>query len=179
MKRKINSRLLKLIVGVLTAVLVLVIVFSVDGCRVKRETAQEEVQAPGENGNLGLPLMETDNVEDIAIETAYVTLYYPGQWEEYLLVETVDEEIGQSVAFNAEINDEKYWLFTLYFGGTTGMPVGVLDSGEGYFLDVTVEMSDFIPDESWTREDADLYCAMQEGVNAIIDNLRDNAAFNE
>lgn len=130
-----------------------------------RETEPQQVTVPLET----LPGVE--DYPDLAIETPYVTLYYPGRWEQHLRVETQTLDFGASVAFYGTFTAGEQWLFTVHFGGGEGISAGAVLVDGGYLMDVTVELSDYVPGEGWSAEDTDLFSAMQEDMNHLIGML--------
>lgn len=114
---------------------------------------------------------QTTEALPIAIETPYCTLYYPAQWAEGLRTEVSGEEFDMAVSFYGTVAQEEYLLFTLYFGGAEGFPVGVLEIQDGVMLDVTLDITDLEMNDSWNQEETDRICAMQEAMNDVLNYL--------
>lgn len=113
---------------------------------------------------------ETDN-PDVEIETAYAILHYPGKWKDSVLAEETELDFGSDVKFYGTINDQEHWLFTVHFGGGEGVGVGAIQTADGYMLDITIEMSDFVPGEDWSVDATDQFNAMQEAMNYVMNKL--------
>lgn len=144
------------------------------------ETEHQETEPEvmiSEDLSIGETVPNEENIPEVEIETLHGNLYYPGQWKEYLVTQIVELDFGVDVVFFAAIEGENYWLFTVHYGGADGIPIGVLNSQEGYMLDVTVEISEFIPENSWSAENKELFSAMQEAVNHVINKLSQTPGF--
>ena len=117
--------------------------------------------------------------EDIAVETPYCTLYYSGKWEKTIQVEIQEADFGYAVVFFGSANNEKVYLFSVLFALETenSYPIGYYESEEGITLDVSVELSDFVPDDTWSDDAVDLICSMQEEVNHVIEKLSSLSGF--
>lgn len=116
-------------------------------------------------------------VEDVRIETPYCPLYFPGQWSEGLKTEIKEEDWVASVTFYGNVGGEDVLLFTLYFGGASGYPVGIFQTEDGMMLDVTMENNDFELKDSWSAGEADRICAMQEALNYVLEKLSEEDGF--
>lgn len=151
---------------------------------VPSETTADETQAatktptqtsvPTETGAV---TSEYEREADLEVETPYATLYYPAQWAGGVRAEVQENEIGADVLFYGEVKGREALLFTVSFGGAEGFPVGVYETREGYLLDVTTALSDLELDESWMSADMDSICAMQEGINYVLEKLEEDPGF--
>ena len=54
---------------------------------------------------------------------------------------------------------------------------GILKTKDGKESFLSVELADFRPDDTWAEADYDAYCAMQEGVNYILEQLEREGRF--
>ena len=129
-----------------------------------------------------VPLATTTTPEptypDVAVKTPYATLYYPGQYKDYVKTEVMDDGFETTVLFYCIAGEHKdALLFTIFFGGAEGEPLGSYQTSQGYAVDVTTEMSGYIPDGSWSSADADIFYAMQEGMNHVISRLESTPGF--
>ena len=129
------------------------------------ETQTPETEAPEER----LPAME--------IETPYGFLRYPADLVQTLRTEVTGEDFDTAVNFYGSVGEEEFLLFTLHFGGGDGFPVGVLQTKEGVMLDITAEMTDLPLKDSWTPEETDKICAMQEALNFVMDEMEQLPGF--
>lgn len=124
-----------------------------------------------------VPTTTEPEVPPISIETPYCTLYYPGQWAEGLETEITGEEFDTTVSFYGTVSEEKHLLFSLYFGGAEGFPVGVLETKDGVMLDVTMEIAELELNSRWSQEETDRLCAMQEALNDVLGYLGAEPSF--
>ena len=118
---------------------------------------------------------ETTRPEDlppIAVETSYGTLYYQGQWEEFMVVEQTETENGVKVSFRAEFNDCSYPLFVFCIGEGEGVEVGSVTDSEGNSHPVFASMEELEIGEDLTDVETNRLYAMQEDINFVIDNLK-------
>lgn len=140
------------------------------------EVKQEETEAPGQE-TLPPPIPEETVLPDCEVETPYGTLYFPGRWKDTMWAEVETLDFGADVVFYGTVAGEECWLFTVHYGGADGIGIGAVMTKEEYLLDVTVEMSDFVPTESWSQADTDLFSAMQETMNYLMEKLKEDPAF--
>ena len=126
--------------------------------------------------NVQQATMEAD-VPPMAIELPFCTLYYPGEYTEGLRVEQSGESFSKTVDFYGTVAGMEQLLFSVYFCGTEGIPVGILETEEGIMMDVTVSMSELKLKDSWTAEEIDRICAMQESMNFVLENLKQQPSF--
>lgn len=141
-----------------------------------KQTEQPETTAPKQP--VIKPPQETEApVADIVVETPFVTLYLPGQWEDDLRYECKGLSFGMDVEVYGTVAGKEYWLYTVHLGGADGIPVGVITTEDGYMLDVTYEMSDYVPGDDWSAQDVDLFSAMQESVNHMVQKLQEDPSF--
>ena len=118
---------------------------------------------------------ETTRPEDlppIAVETAYGTLYFQGQWEEFMVVEQVETENGVTVNFSAAFNGNTYPLFVFCIGEGEGVLVGTVTDNAGNTYDVFASMMELEISDDLTDVETNRLYAMQEDINFVIDNLK-------
>lgn len=140
--------------------------------------AETEVQSPSTTeatvpAGLTPTLPEESEYEDVAVDTPYCTLYYSGKWQDSIQIEVKEEDFGCGVEFYGFANEQKVFLFSFLFALETenSYPIGYYESEDGITLDVSMELSDFVPDDTWSEEAVDLICSMQEEVNYVINKL--------
>lgn len=117
--------------------------------------------------------------EGVIIETPCGTVFYPMEWEDYLVVENVKENGGESICFYAQIEGkEKTPLFNLNFGIAKGSLIGSAKAGE---KTVEVYFEVFEPEffGSWKEEEINIIYSMQEGMNNIFAQLNIDSGKNE
>lgn len=104
----------------------------------------------------------------IPIETPYGTLYYPGEWEDYLIWEET-KTAPHTVTFFTRLDDQRIVkLFGISFGGSTEKAVGMLPAGDGKAVAVNVEIFPFKPEAEWANRDINIVHAMQESLNDVL-----------
>lgn len=106
---------------------------------------------------------------DIQIATPYGTLFYPGQWEEWLLVEQVDGE-SHTVGFRAVFETARLPLFDITFGAEDGKSLGMVTDAQGNEIPVGIVMYE-LDTEGLSEEEQETACAMQEAANDVIERL--------
>lgn len=109
--------------------------------------------------------------EEIKIETAYGTLYYPKQWEDFVSIEQNEEDDKIVVSFAATISDTSYPLFEVTIGGNEGTSVGEITDSEGTKRTVYMQAGELEEDPNLTETEQKRLYAMQEDLNYVIDHL--------
>lgn len=105
---------------------------------------------------------------DVCIETQYCTLYFPGQWNQYLIIKENDDAIG----FYAEVGSvEEQYLFTISFGNMKSDFLGKILTKDEAEVDVYVDIAKIVPETSWNQDEMSIIYAMQEEINYVISNL--------
>lgn len=135
----------------------------------REKSEKDDQQQSSENTSVST---ETQ-IPDVGIETPYGTLYYPGEWEGNMRIENVEKDSSYSVNFYGNVNEREELLYTVWFGesGENAFPVGTIKVN-GQEISVSMEMSDFVPDESWSTDDSDKICAMQETLNDVLEKIQ-------
>lgn len=109
--------------------------------------------------------------EEILIETKYGTLYYPGQWEDYVSIAQNEEDDKIVVSFTATVGDTSYPLFEVTIGGNEGTSVGEITDSEGTKRTVYMHADELNEDPNLTEIEQKRLYAMQEDLNYVIDHL--------
>lgn len=146
----------------------LLIVVLLTGCGAgEAEDTAGTTPPPPPTGQVDAPISDY-----IAIETAYGTLYYPDQWEQF--IKTEQETVGDTIAvsFSAVIQDTVYPLFEVTIGGTEGTEVGKLTDADGTKRTVYMRIDKLTEDPALTDGEQNRLYAMQEDLNYLIDNLK-------
>ena len=117
--------------------------------------------------------------EGIAVDNAYMTFYYPREWEGTM--EEVREEDGGNVkvTFRTEISGKEVVLFTVVMGPDVveeGYLLGQLMDPQEGAINVYSIMNEMAP-EGWTEEEYSRICTMQERVNEIIVQFYEDERF--
>lgn len=190
MKKKSNTRKLLIVLIVvfsvlLVALLGLAFVLGRGNQDVPEETnptteiPQAETTQPTEAPETEAPTeAETTVPEDVTITTKFGDHVYPGVWADHVRTEITEAAIGGHVTYYGKINDKEEALFTIYYGkgSPSSQKIGTMKV-DGLSLTVSVEMHDFQPDDTWTQEEIDAICAMQEGMNDVIEHLKQDPGF--
>lgn len=147
------------------ALLALVMMCSCGNANVDQKSANVESHSTTSASNLTKEEVEEPTY---AIETDYGELVYPKQWEDQVRIEQKDG----AVTFYGTVGDEKeVTLFSLTFGvaPAEGSYLGELNGKEVYIVDSPLGF-----DDSWDGEEKEAALAMQDGVNVVIQGLRDS-----
>lgn len=115
---------------------------------------------------------------DVCIPTAYVTLHLPEQWSDSIHVVQRKNGTAYTYTFYADLeNREQISLFMVHFNEDGQMPLGTwrTESGEDVYLSLTPQELDF--DDSWSSDEIDLVCAMQESSNYMLEVLSESPSF--
>lgn len=195
MKKKQNSRKLLIIALVILSVLLaallgLAIYLNQSGTE-EPGTEPSDQQTQGESAPTTAPEGETTMApatdpavesttepEDMTISTKFGDHTYPGKWANQVRTEVKETGDGGYVTYYGTVNGKEAVLFTVHYGKApeNSFPIGTMKV-DGVSLAVSVEMSEFEPDSSWTEEEADTIRAMQEGLNDVIAHLKKDKAF--
>ncbi len=118
-------------------------------------------------------LTEQAKQDGIAVETPYITLYYPKQWTQLQSAEVTQEGNNTRITFRTTVADRAVELFSMIIGPdeAQGYLLGTLDGMYVYSL-----MNEQDP-ESWSEEDYMDLCRQQEYVNELILQLHENPGF--
>lgn len=112
-----------------------------------------------------------EELEESKIETAYGTLYYPKQWEEYVTTEQQENGDTIVVSFVATLHNTSYRLFEVTIGGTEGAAAGELTDNGGTKRTVYMQVYELEGDSELTATERNRLYAMQEDLNYLIDHL--------
>lgn len=155
------------------------------GCGAKTQTpettvpaAQETTAATEPSIANGIEFVPQENT-GIAVETPYITLYYPEEWQGLVSVEQTEAEGGQRLAFRTKIAQADTELFSLIFSGNDtaeGFLLGALTQENGEVVHVFAAMNEQIP-ETWSEEEISQFSSMQERVNDLIMQLNEAPGF--
>lgn len=114
---------------------------------------------------------------DLCVPTDYITLHLPEQWSDCMRVTRAENGNSVSYTFYAQLaGREDVGLFIVHFHDGGEMVLGSL-SLEGGVVSVSLTPMALPFDESWTGEEIDLVCAMQESTNYMTDILSTDPLF--
>lgn len=108
---------------------------------------------------------------DTVIETDYGNLYFPDQWQEFLVTNQTEGDGTIAVSFSANINDKEYSLFTITIGGEEDNPAGTLTASDGTQRNVYVQIEELTADDALSESEQNRLYAMQEDINYLLDSL--------
>lgn len=122
-----------------------------------------------------LPIVSDDGSQEmITVETPYCDLVYSGIWGTDLYTEQIEEN-GYRVCFYGKTEGiEPQLLFEIRFGGDQGSLLGRLEENNTPVYLIYYEMD---PEWNLTQQAIDKLYAMQEEVNVIVENLKQEEAF--
>lgn len=150
------------------------------GCNEKDNVTDSTNSAVVEEQNTGEAVdqrvTEAQNTEDFSIDTSYVTLHYPKQWEDHVRVE-IEEDEENIVQFYVALDDkEEQHMFDILFDSEEGSKIGDIEGTDGETVSVSV-MSYAVEMDDWDEEDQHMVYSMMEDVNHIIGKLELEDAF--
>ena len=119
---------------------------------------QEESMAPAEV------------LSDCPINTPWGTLYYPGEYREWLTVENRQTPV-YTVCFAARVGEKEYPLFDLCFGGDQGDSIGIAVDAQGKPVQVKAQMHTLTIPAEMSGADAQILYGMQESVSYLAAQL--------
>ena len=110
----------------------------------------------------------TTAIEEISIKTTYCELFYPKEWEDYLVTKQQDNR----VSFYAKIAEhEQIQLFDIVFNNSAGDYVGKINCSDGTNADVCLLMCSVNFDETWDEKERTIVHQMQSGARYAIGRL--------
>lgn len=115
---------------------------------------------------------EQKDIERIAIETQFGTLYYQEQWREFMRVELAGDSSCVTVDFEAEINGVRYPLFQVSLGQADGDPVKQIADAQGATHNVYVSVYEMGEHPMLTEGEQNRLYAMQEEINYVLENIK-------
>ncbi|MBQ3006897.1 MAG: hypothetical protein IJD78_04970 [Clostridia bacterium] len=119
---------------------------------------------------------ETTNI-DYDIDIGFAVLKFPTKWKDAVRInQEFDGTIGVVEFYGSIGNHAEQLLFTLCFNQDGEIPVGTLVS-DGQNIIISADMNELEFDESWSQEEKDNFCAMQEDINYITGYLENNPDF--
>ena len=174
-KSKRNPLLVPVIVlGFAVVILSAMLILSVFGNR----TGSVLVTAVQAEQTNKIHIAETQDgkiVDEDSLETPYCELFFPAQWKDLMHGNVIETENGCHAVFTGTVGEKEAQLFAIYFGkaAENAFPIGILKTETGEEIEVSAELFDFAYDDSWTQEEIDTVCAMQESVNHVIAKLEE------
>ena len=115
-------------------------------------------------------VQETE-VPDIAVETPYITLYYPGKWGERIRTEVKQADIVTVSFFGRNDSNQEGQLFDVIFGPEEAEILGTITTENGETCPVGVRVYDADPQVFSREEERYAFDAMQEEINYVIGQL--------
>lgn len=111
------------------------------------------------------------------VDLGFTSLKFPSRWKDSIRIsQDFDGTIGTVEFYGSTGNHGEQLLFTLCFNQDGEIPIGTLLS-DGQNIIICADMNELEFDESWTQDETDALCAMQEDINYIVEGLEQNPAF--
>lgn len=108
---------------------------------------------------------------DVAIETPYATMYFPGDWAGFLATSTTEGDV-YTVEFLCRLESGREQpLFTVSFGGSMETAIGAVKASDGKLVAVAVETTEFTPDDTWSDSDINIVYNMLNCLNSVLESL--------
>ncbi len=133
------------------------------------EPVLTEAPAPETRPQETIQIIET---EDYTIVTSYGNLIFPGDWAPFLQAEVTDGD-PCTVAFSAVLDSREapQPLYSITLGGEAEGAIGAIQTDDGTWYAVKVEIPAFTPDDTWSDEDINIVFTMQETLNSVLSHL--------
>lgn len=107
---------------------------------------------------------------DVAIETPYATMYFPGDWAGFLVTDAVEGET-YTVNFVCQLESGREQpVFSVSFGDVEE-PIGSVKTSDEKNANVGVETVEFAPDDSWTDSEINIVYNMISCLNRVLESL--------
>lgn len=118
-------------------------------------------------------ILEQAQQDGVAVETPYITLYYPNRWSELQSAEVTQSGENYRMTFRTTVAEQTVELFSLVIGPDTqeGYLLGTLDGKNVYSI-----MNEQNP-EDWSEADYGDLCRQQEYINELILQLYEHPEF--
>jgi hypothetical protein len=126
----------------------------------------------------GMEFMPEEN-PGIGVETPYMTLYYPEEWQGIVTVKQAEIQKDYRLTFRTKAVQKDTELFSLLFSPsekTEGFLIGSLTLEDGKVICVYAVMNEQLP-ENWSEEEVIRFSSMQERVNDLIWQLYEDPRF--
>lgn len=120
----------------------------------------------------------SETVEQIKIDTAYVPLYFPGTYRDYLLHEQQREGNVIAECFYLSYQGTKTEVFRIYFGNDRLPADGYLHTEQGV-ISVSVLAANTANVQFVNEEARDLYYRLLEQMNTAVETVRADSRFSE
>lgn len=131
---------------------------------------------PGFNQNGTTELYPADT-EEIPIDTAYGKLYFPKQWDDNLIIKNKTDNGIEVIEFWTAIKGKDHiHIFDIVFGGD-GSQYGIINTGDGNKVSVSIVSYDFNPDATWTTDEKNIVYMMSEDINYLLLKLNSIEGF--
>ena len=123
-------------------------------------------------------VMDSGESEPLIVTTPFAVLQYPGTWKDQVWAEYTQTEADGYAVFYGAVGGEDVVLFVVNFDSTLedASRIGYMQIN-GSFVEVSIQMTQPENTENWRVEDRSLLAAMQEGVNDLIQNLKQSSGF--
>lgn len=132
---------------------------------------------PGFTTNMDA-LHPDQSYEDLQVTTPYVILRYPGAWQDQVWAEYAETADGGEVTFCGAVGGEDVTIFVVRFGpaGKDAARVGYVKVNDEY-LEVSIRVNEPETTAGWSDKDRNTFAAMQEGINDMLADLKNNPAY--
>lgn len=137
----------------------------------ENEPSQVGEQSISKNGDVSTEIDK--EVEYMTINTDYGDLYYPEQWNDYLVTEQSWEGENLIVSFSAKINETEYPMFQVTIGDSDAAEVGELTDSSGTKRAVHMSVIEIEASDELSQIEQKRLYAMQEDLNYLIDSLKE------
>lgn len=146
--------------SLLLACMMIMSAFLLTGCNEdsKKEKAGSEIALSEETG-------------DLVVTTNFFELHYPAIWEDRVSVAAEEKDGVETVAFYGKVdNHDKQLLFEIVFNYSDGIVLGEYVKDKNT-VSVSMNVPEFVFDETWNTDEQTTLYAMQEDVNYVVQSM--------
>lgn len=111
------------------------------------------------------------DLQELEVVSDYGTFQLSGYWHGEMRADITDED-GYTISVYGQIgSQQEQHIFDVCFGGTEGDHIGYVYDKNGEPVAVSIVLSAFEPDDSWTEQEKQEFYGMQSELNSIIGHL--------
>lgn len=175
---KIQPHLIKIVLGLILAVLMIVVVLLPKKAGENESTTQTTTMSQTTTSAQALPDLMIHSVEEqgesVLVSTSYFDFTYPLAYADLIQMETKMQDDQARMEFTTRIDGETYPLYTLIFNGDEGISLGTLRIGSSrYHVSAVIYEIDEAIAKGWMNT----FYAAQETFNDVVVSMEKNDGF--
>ena len=118
------------------------------------------------------PPTETDVISDLIIETPYCNLFFPSKWNGQVYTTAKESAASYDVVFVGKLGDQDANLFSVVFGESEEMPIGVLTQPDGSKVTVRLNV-DMFDSTGLSPEQIEVAQSIMESSTYLVEKISD------